>query len=95
MLSTSRPALIVARHEAINDADRVKLDVKEGRRILLEIKPGMPLGAFKDELLIETDHPLRPLEKITIVGKTTGPHQRAPRTVADQGTTSARERLKT
>jgi hypothetical protein len=72
-LSTSRPKLIVATQEPLTEADQTRLDSKTGARINIEIKPGMPLGQFQDELIIETDHPLQPLIKMTIAGKTTGP----------------------
>ena len=73
-VSTSRPALIVATQEPLSESDRVQLKVpKGGYRVDVEVKPGMPLGTFQDELVIETDHPLRPVVKVTIAGKTTGP----------------------
>jgi hypothetical protein len=73
-LSTSRPALITATHHPMLESDRVQLKVKSGGyRVDLEVKPGMPMGPFSDELVIETDHPLRPVVKVAIAGRTTGP----------------------
>jgi len=72
-VSSSRPASIVATAEPLSESDCVQLKVKKGYRVDVEVKPGMPLGNFQDELVIETDHPLRPVVKVTIAGRTTGP----------------------
>jgi hypothetical protein len=72
-LSTSRPGLIVATQEPFTDKDQKQFDIKTGHRVNVEIKPGMPLGMFHEDLVIETDHPLRPLVKVSVGGKTTGP----------------------
>ena len=58
----------------------------------MEVKPGMPLGAFKEELVIETDHPLRPLVKVTIAGKATGPISVVPERLQIKGMTERRGR---
>ena len=73
-LSTSRPALIIAKQTPLTDDDRKHLHVKTGgQRIDIEIKPGMPLGRFQDELVIETDHPLQQQVKVSITGNAVGP----------------------
>jgi hypothetical protein len=72
-LSTSRPAFIIATQHAMKDTDLMQLKIKNGYRVEIEVRPGMPLGAFQDELIIETDHPKRPVTKVSIAGRTTGP----------------------
>ncbi|MFI5457407.1 MAG: DUF1573 domain-containing protein [Isosphaerales bacterium] len=72
-VSTSRPAFIVATPERLSESDCVQLKVTKGYRVDVEVKPGMPLGNFEDVLVIETDHPLRPVVKVSIAGRTTGP----------------------
>jgi len=72
-ISTSRPEFIVATSTPLMETDRLQLKVKGGYRVDVEVKPGLPLGSFHDELVIETDHPLRPKVKVTVAGKTTGP----------------------
>jgi hypothetical protein len=73
-LSTSRPAVIHASHHPMLETDRMQLKLKKGGyRVDVEVNPGLPLGEFRDELLIETDHPLRPVVKVAIAGRTTGP----------------------
>ncbi len=72
--STSLPALISATYTPLTDVDRKHLNVKSGGyRVDLEIKPGLPLGRFQEELLVETDHPLQQQVKVSITGNAIGP----------------------
>ncbi len=87
-LTTSRPAQIVAKQEPLTDEERSQLRTKGGHRVTVEVRPGMPLGAFKEELVIETDHPLRPLVKVTIAGRATGPIIVLPERLLIRGMTS-------
>ena len=73
-LSTGRPAIFVAKQQPLTKLDREQLKVTAGGyRVDLEVKPGLPLGRFSDELVVETDHPLQKETKISIHGFTTGP----------------------
>ena len=70
---TSRPEWLVARSEPLSSKDCESLRAKAGHSVIVDIKPGMPLGRFQEELVIETDHPLRTDLKITITGNMIGP----------------------
>lgn len=70
---TSRPALMVTSMEPLAPEDLKVFKVKSGYSVKLEIKPGMPLGRFKDDLIIETDHPLKPELTVALTGNVTGP----------------------
>ena len=72
-VTTSRPALIVAKVEPLTAEDCKQLQTKAGYKIAVEVKPGMPLGQFHDELVVQTDHPQRPELKISISGSANGP----------------------
>jgi Protein of unknown function (DUF1573) len=72
-LTTSRPDFLVARTEPLTANECEQLKVKSGHRIFVEMKPGMPLGRFHEELAIETDHPLKPEIKMSMGGNVTGP----------------------
>ncbi len=73
-LSTGRPAIFTAKQQPLTKFDRQQLQLTAGGyRIDLEVKPGLPLGRFSDELVVETDHPLQKETKISIHGFTTGP----------------------
>jgi len=52
-----------------------------GYRIEVALKVGMPLGAFHEEVVIKTDHPLRPETKISVAGTMVGPISVSPERV--------------
>jgi hypothetical protein len=72
-ISTTRPEFLVPQVMPLSPEDCKQLKVKVGMQVVVEMKPGMPLGRFQDELVIETDHPLKSEVKLTIAGNTTGP----------------------
>jgi hypothetical protein len=71
---TSKPDLIVAKPTPLtaNDLKQLKL-AKGGYRLDIELKPGMSLGSFREEVGVETDHPDQPKVDITLTGSATGP----------------------
>jgi hypothetical protein len=71
-LTTSRPDFLIANSQSLPAEDCKALKVQAGYRVTVEMKPGMPLGRFQEELVIETDHPGRPELKLTITGNTRG-----------------------
>jgi Protein of unknown function (DUF1573) len=58
-------------------ADEVKRleggGVKKGTKVTIHVKSGMPLGTFRDEILIQTDHPKQPELRLMLAGKMNGP----------------------
>ena len=89
-ISTSRPEFLVPQFKALTPEDCKQLKVKGGLQVTVEVKPGMPLGRFQDELLIETDHPLKSDVKVTIAGNMTGPISAIPDRVRMQGVLSGK-----
>jgi hypothetical protein len=71
--------------EELKSLEEQQIPVKKGYRVDVEIKPGLPLGRFKDALVIETDHPSRPRIDIPIDGKIVGPISSVPSTVSMVG----------
>jgi hypothetical protein len=71
-LTTSRPEFFVTRPEPLSPDECKQLKVTTGTRVTVEMKPGMPLGRFLEELVVQTDHPLKPEIKISIGGNITG-----------------------
>ena len=73
-ISTSRPDFMVAKQRPLDEKERKQFELKVGGyQVTVAIKPGMPLGRFHEELVIETDHPRQPETRVTIAGYTTGP----------------------
>ncbi|HMF36051.1 MAG TPA: DUF1573 domain-containing protein [Isosphaeraceae bacterium] len=72
-ISTSMPNLIVARPVPFTPKDLENLEAKGGYRVNLEFKPGMALGTFREELIVETDHPEQPKLQLLLAGTASGP----------------------
>ena len=56
--------------------DRKRLEamgVKQATKVTIHVKSGMPLGTFRDEILIKTDHPKQPELRMLLAGKMIGP----------------------
>jgi hypothetical protein len=71
-LETSRPE-IVATQEPLSEEDCKKLKVKQGVKVILNVKSGMPLGSFREEVVVQTDHPRQPEMRLTLLGLVVGP----------------------
>jgi hypothetical protein len=69
----SKPALIVAEATPMTPEELKTLAVKSGYHLAIELKPGLPLGPFHEELIVQTDHPKESEVKLTVAGKITGP----------------------
>ncbi len=72
-LTSSRPEFLVPRSQPFSANDCKMLKCKGGHWVIVDMKPGMPLGRFQDEVVIETDHPLKSDLKLVIMGNATGP----------------------
>ena len=70
---TSKPGLIVAEAMPMTAEEAKRLKVEAGYNVDVEVKPGMPVGQFHEELVIETDHPKRSEVKVSVGGKVIGP----------------------
>jgi hypothetical protein len=77
-LTTSRPGLIVAEPVPLTPEEAKQLQVKAGYTVNLQIKPGMPPGGFREELVIQTDHLLQPEVRVTVEGNVMGPIAAVP-----------------
>jgi Protein of unknown function (DUF1573) len=72
-ISTSKPGLLTAEAKPMPEEDLKQGKIKGGQKVYINIKPGFPIGTMREEILIHTDHPLRPEIKITVVGSVSGP----------------------
>jgi hypothetical protein len=88
-VTTSRPAYIVAQATPLTPEDAKFFKVKHGYRVDVEVKPGMPIGQFHDEIVIQTDHPRQSEQKVSIGGSVTGPISAVPSLVRILNVTSA------
>lgn len=77
-VTSSRPGLIVAEVRPMTPEEVKPLKIEKGQMVTVEIKPGMPLGDFHDELIVHTDHPKQPEVKISVGGHVDGPISVSP-----------------
>jgi len=60
--------------EPMSAADAKSVEAGGGYKVTVHLNPnGMPLGTFRREAVITTDHPKQPLVRLTITGKLSGP----------------------
>jgi hypothetical protein len=77
-LVSSRPAHLEVSQEPMSDDDCKAMKVEKGRKVIVNVKGSMPLGAFREEVVIKTDHPKQPELKLTVGGKMVGPISASP-----------------
>lgn len=86
-LVCSKPDLIEVKQAAMNATELAGFKVEKGLAIDVTLKPTDKLGAFKEELLIETDHPEKPQVRLVVTGKVTGPITFTPEKATIRGAT--------
>ncbi len=72
-VTSSKPGLIVAEAKPMTADEAKQLKIEKGYLVSVELKPGMPLGNFHEELVVHTDHPKQPEVKVSVGGSTFGP----------------------
>lgn len=82
--TTSKPELIETVITPLNEAELTNLTENEkinGHKVMIKLKPGMPVGLFSEELVIKTDHPNQGEVRVSITGKMSGPISTFPETL--------------
>lgn len=72
-ISSSNPDLVVASQEPLTEDDCKALKVTKGIRVNVDVKRGLPLGIFREEVVLHTDHPRKPEVRLALSGKMVGP----------------------
>lgn len=78
---SSKPNLIVGVPKPMTPEEAKAIKVEKGTMITVEVKPGMPLGSFHEELVVQTDHPKEPDVKVSVGGFVFGPISLSPERV--------------
>jgi hypothetical protein len=79
--TTSRPDLLEMIEEQLDEQEQAYLKQKKasgGHKFLVRVKPTSKLGVFHEELVVTTDHPLRPEVRQVVTGRIVGPVQVTP-----------------
>jgi hypothetical protein len=77
-LVSSRPGEIVVAHEPLKAEDCKVLKIGQGHRITINVLGTIPLGVFREEVVVKTDHPKQPEVRLTVTGKMVGPISASP-----------------
>ena len=75
----ANPALFATEVVAMTPEECKQVDVTKGSKVIVSIKPDAPIGPFQEELIVATDHPLKPEIPFTVSGKIEGPINLSPR----------------
>lgn len=61
------------KYEPLSAEDCKTLNVEKGTKVLVNVKGGLPLGNFREEIIITTDHPKQPEVRLVVSGQMSGP----------------------
>jgi hypothetical protein len=64
--------------KSISSPDPKAVNATKGYFVGIKLKPGMPIGAFREEIVLTTDHPNQTQIKLTAVGRSIGPVSMVP-----------------
>jgi len=87
-MTSSKPDQILVEQQPLSEEECKQLKVEAGHRVTINVKGGLPLGAFREEVVIETDHPQKPEIKLTVTGKMAGPILTSPERLRMNGVAS-------
>jgi Protein of unknown function (DUF1573) len=89
-LVSSKPELIDVKSRIMTPEEAKFAKVEKGYVIETTVKPSANLGAFVEEVLIETDHPQKSELKFTVRGKVSGPITVLPEKVSMRNATTTK-----
>lgn len=89
-IATSKPDFITVTPKPFTEEDLKPLQIAGGYKLEVEVKPGMPLGTFLEEVVIETDNKLEPEVRLKVSGVVTGPISVLPERLRLINVTSSR-----
>jgi hypothetical protein len=87
-LTSTNPALIAVTSRPLTPEEAKAANTEKGHQIEVTLKPTSILGAFNEEVLVETDHPQKSELRFKVVGIVTGPITIVPEKVIVRGATT-------
>lgn len=85
---SSNPEMLSVASRPLDEDELKMIKSEKGFAIEVTLKPTTKLGEFAEEVLIETDHPLKPELRFKVVGKVTGSITSTPERVTLRGATA-------
>jgi hypothetical protein len=64
---------VAVKWEPMSAEDLKAIDNAGGTKLTVDVKSSLPLGFFREEVVLTTDHPKQPELKLTVTGKMEGP----------------------
>jgi hypothetical protein len=72
-VTTSKPGVELASVEPLAPDECDQLRIQKGLKLNINVKSALPLGTFREEVVLATDHPSEPEVRLTVTGKMSGP----------------------
>ncbi len=70
---TSNEKEVDVKYEPLSAEDCKDLAIDKGSKVLVNVKGGLPLGNFREEIILTTDHPKQPEVRLVVSGQMSGP----------------------
>lgn len=87
--TSSQPGFVEVRTVPLDKDELKEMELKSGYRLEFTIKPSTEIGNFREEVVVETDHPQMKTLTLTVTGRLEGPVNVVPLTVRIDGATSS------
>lgn len=88
-VTSTRPDVIETAVSPLTDEEMKQLKYKSGYRVDINLLPSKDLGAFSEEVVINTDHPMRPTIRVAVHGNRVGPIALIPGSIRIHDATSS------
>ena len=60
-------------YQPLTPEDCKMLEIEKGTKVIVNVKGGLPLGNFREEVIVTTDHPKQPEVRLVVSGQMSGP----------------------
>jgi hypothetical protein len=71
--TSSKPSEIIVSTEPMTSEECKGLKIEKGIKVTVNVKSTLPLGEFREDVVLTTDHPSEPEVHIPVTGKMSGP----------------------
>ncbi|GAC1466333.1 MAG: hypothetical protein NVSMB9_06770 [Isosphaeraceae bacterium] len=71
--TTSNPDQVKVTWDPLSAEEAKRLEIAKGLKATVHVKGGLPLGGFREEVILTTDHPKQSELRMAVVGKMSGP----------------------
>jgi hypothetical protein len=87
-VTSTNPALVAVTPRSLTPEEAKEAKAEKGYMLDVTVKPTSNLGAFAEEVLVQTDHPQKSELRFKVMGRVTGPITLVPEKVTVRGASS-------